>query len=357
MIGDSEKEQPVFIKLGAKTTAGQAPVQEHHDAAAAEPAARTLLDYGGLVMRGIAMGASDIVPGVSGGTMAFILGIYEELINSIRMIGQPKFLRAVFRLQILDALELLNWKFLLSVAVGIGLAILTLAHGLEWLLINQPVLLWSFFFGLVVASVITVSQRIPRWSPTLAVSLVLGALGAYLLVGLVPARTPETWWFLFVSGVLAICAMILPGISGAFILVLLGKYQYILGAVTGRDFVTLGLVAAGAAVGIVTFAQILGWLFKRYHDATVAVLTGLMVGSLRKVWPWKLDVAWVTDATGSVVLDSHGVPIVARQANILPDFGSSAGLLEFGTAAGLALLGFGVILVIERLAGSQHHAA
>ncbi|MCA9970282.1 MAG: DUF368 domain-containing protein [Anaerolineales bacterium] len=341
MSAKLEEKQPALLQPQPHNTSTQA--------ATAAPA-RGLRDYAGLMLRGVAMGASDIVPGVSGGTMAFILGIYEELINSIRMVGQPEFLQAVFRLRIKDAINLLNWPFLLSVALGIGLAILTLAHGLEWLLIHQPVFLWSFFFGLVLASVLTVSRRIPRWSPPLGVALVAGALGAYVLVGLVPAQTPETWWFLFLSGALAICAMILPGISGAFILVLLGKYQYILGAVTGRDFVTLALVAAGAAVGIVTFAQLLGWLFKRYHDMTVALLTGLMLGSLRKVWPWKVDVSWLTDVNGQFVLDSFGEQIVTEQVNVLPAL-SGAGAAEFAGALGLAVLGFGLILVVERLAG------
>ncbi len=238
-------------------------------------------------MRGVFMGASDVVPGVSGGTMAFILGIYEELINSLRTLGEPRFIKAVLSLRIRDAMEMANWKFLLSLGAGIGLAILTLAHSLEWLLVNHPVFLWSFFFGLVLASVFVVAQRVGEWTLQRALALVAGAVGAFMLVGLVPVQTPETWWFLFLSGALAICAMILPGVSGAFILLLLGKYQFVLSAVTQRDILSLALVAAGAAIGLVTFAQILGRLFERYHDTTVALLTGLMIGSLRKVWPWK----------------------------------------------------------------------
>jgi len=315
---------------------------------------RSLRQYGGLMLRGIAMGASDIVPGVSGGTMAFILGIYEELIDSIRTVGRPVFLQALFRFRIKEALQLLNWQFLLAVAAGIFLAIVSLAHGLEWLLHNQPVYLWSFFFGLVLASVITVSKRIDRWTPPLLLMLALGAIGAFLLVGAVPVQTPNDWWFLFLSGAVAICAMILPGISGAFILVLLGKYQYVLSAVNSRDIVTVALVGLGAAVGIVTFAQILGYLFKRYHDMTVALLTGLMLGSLRKIWPWKVDVSWLQDADGSFVLDSDSARIVAQQANVLPDFSAGAGITEFVIATILALAGLGVILVLDRLANSRH---
>lgn len=312
---------------------------------------RTLRAYIGLALRGMAMGASDIVPGVSGGTMALILGIYEELIDSIRMIGQPEFFRAVLKFRIKDALSILNWEFMLAITLGIGLAILTLSHFLEQLLVNQPVYLWSFFFGLVLASVLTVSKRIKRWTLPLGGALIVGAVAAFLLVGLVPARTPETWWFLFLSGALAICAMILPGISGAFILVLLGKYEFVLGAVNNRDILTLALVAAGAVVGLVTFAQILSWLFKKYHDGTVALLLGLMVGSLRKVWPWKRDEAWLTHADGSYVLDSFGEKIVTQQADVLPALATSADITEFVFAILLAGLGFGLLVSLDRLAG------
>lgn len=310
---------------------------------------RTLRDYIGLTLRGMAMGASDIVPGVSGGTMALILGIYEELIDSIRMVGQPEFFRAVLKFRIKDALNILNWQFMAAVALGIGLAILTLSHLLEQLLVNQPVYLWSFFFGLVLASILTVSSRIKRWTPALGVLLIAGTVAAFLIVGLVPARTPETWWFLFLSGALAICAMILPGISGAFILVLLGKYEYVLSAVNNRDIFTLALVAAGVVVGLVTFAQILSWLFKKYHDSTVAFLIGLMIGSLRKVWPWKKDEAWLTHADGSFVLDSFGERIVTQQADVLPILANSADMTEFVFAVVLAVAGFGVIVLLDRL--------
>ncbi len=314
---------------------------------------RTPRDYIGLTVRGMAMGASDIVPGVSGGTMALILGIYEELIDSIRMIGQPEFFRAVLKFRIKDALSILNWQFMLALTLGIGLAILTLSHLLEQLLVNQPVYLWSFFFGLVLASVLMVSKRVQRWTPALGAVLLLGAVTSFLLVGLVPARTPETWWFLFLSGALAICAMILPGISGAFILVLLGKYEYVLNAVNGRDFFTLALVAAGALIGLVTFAQILSWLFKKYHDGTIALLLGLMIGSLRKVWPWKLDEAWLTHTDGSFVLDSFGERIVIEQADVLPTLANRADIIEFAFAVGLALVGFRLILLLDRLANNR----
>jgi putative membrane protein len=289
----------------------------------------------GLFLRGICMGAADVVPGVSGGTMAFILGIYETLVESIRRVGRPAFWQALLGGRIAEALALINARFLLALGAGILAAVLSLAKLLSWLLRNHPVPLWSFFFGLILASVVVVSRRIDRWSPALVGALVAGTAGAFWLVGLVPAETPTAPWFLFLSGALAITAMILPGISGSFILVLLGKYQYVLDAVNARDVVTLGWFVAGIAVGIVSFAQLLGWLFKRHHDLTVALLTGFMLGSLRKVWPWKADVLTRVDSHGDVV------PLV--QDNVLP---AGIGGEELA-ALGLALLGLLVVFAIE----------
>lgn len=311
---------------------------------------RNLLGYVGVYIRGILMGAADIVPGVSGGTMAFITGIYEELVNSIKTVGSRAFIDAVLHLRVRAVFEILNWKFLVVLALGIFTAIFTLAGILEYLLVNQPVFLWSFFFGLIIAAVIVIAWRIERWNAKLIIALVVGAVGTWLLVGAVPAQTPDTWWFLLLTGAVASCAMILPGISGAYILVLLGKYETVLSAVNQRDFLTLGLVAIGAVIGLVTFAQVLSWLFKRYHDATIAVLIGLLIGSLRKIWPWKVDTAWMRDATGAFVLDSHGERIVTAQANILPDLTTQTGIMELLLAVGLAVLGVVVVLLIERVA-------
>ena len=296
---------------------------------------RTPGEYAGLVGRGFCMGAADVVPGVSGGTMAFILGIYEELIESIREFGQPPFLKALIRFRIREVFMIVNWKFLLAVLSGIAAAVLTLAKGLEWLLENQPTIVWSFFFGLVFASVISVSRRIKKWRLSLWIALIAGTVFAYVLVGLVPLQTPETWWFLFFSGAIAICAMILPGISGAFILVLLGKYQYVLEAVNRRDFLDIIWVVLGAGIGIITFAQVLGWLFKRYHDVTVAVLTGFMLGSLRKVWPWKVDVAFMTGR--------HGEKIPTVQHNVMPEAFTTDVML----AIALAVVGLVLVLVLD----------
>ncbi|MFQ5575651.1 MAG: DUF368 domain-containing protein [Anaerolineae bacterium] len=286
------------------------------------------------------MGASDVVPGVSGGTMAFILGIYEELIDAIKAIDLTV-IKLLLALKFKQIMTTVPWQFLLAVVTGILLAVFTLAQGIEWLLVNRPVLLWSFFFGLVLASVLTVSKRITRWLPRTMLALALAAVGAYIIVGLVPAQTPDAPWFVFLSGAIAICAMILPGISGSFILVLLGKYQYMLSAFNNRDVLTLAIFVMGAGVGIISFARLLSWLFRRYHNATIAMLTGLMLGSLRKVWPWK--------ETLSTILDRHGQPIPVKQINVLPPAFDS----QLALAIGLAVLGFVIVFALENLAAQK----
>lgn len=300
-------------------------------------------EYIGIFASGFAMGSADVVPGVSGGTIAFILGIYEELIGSIRMVGQPDFWRALLRGEWRVAMRLINVFFLVALGAGILGAIFLLAPGIEWMLINQPVIIWSFFFGLVLASIVIVSTRIRRWSPNRFVALFLGAAVAYWVVGLVPVQTPDTWWFLMLSGAIAICAMILPGISGSFILVLLGKYHFFINAINERDFASLAFAAIGAAIGLVTFAQVLSWLFRRFHDITVATLTGFMIGSLREIWPWKETLEAVVDPVGEIA------PLVDR--NVLPALTVNGAFnTEIAFAAGAALLGIVVVVAVERIA-------
>ena len=301
------------------------------------PSNRTFQGYLILTIKGFCMGAADVVPGVSGGTMAFILGIYEELVKSIRSFDIG-FLRSLCSLKLKDAFDGVPWQFVAAVGMGIFVAIFTLARMLSWLLQNRPVLIWSFFFGLIVASVFAVSRNFNRWSPAVVALIGFGSALTYFLVGLVPASTPDVPWFLFLSGAIAICAMILPGISGAFILVLMGKYHYVLDAVNNRDIFTLFLVAAGAAVGLVTFARLLHWLFDKYHDFTMAVLTGLMLGSLRKVWPWKEGFDRMTETSGNVV--------VAVQENVLPCCWDT----ETGLALSLGVFGFLLVFSLNFLA-------
>jgi len=301
---------------------------------------RSPVAYVGLVLRGFCMGAADVVPGVSGGTMAFILGIYEELISSIRAVDLT-FAKLLLTLRIRSAFARVPWRFLLAVGAGIGMAILSLARGLEWMFDHHPTLIWSFFFGLVLASLVAVSRRVERWHIRTLCSAGLATVGAYMLVGLVPVETPNAPWFLLLSGALAICAMLLPGISGAFILVLLGKYRYVLDAVNNRDLLTLFFVSAGAGIGVIAFSRLLTWLFRHYRTMTLAALTGLMLGSLRKVWPWK--------ETLSTFLDRHGKEIPVEQINVLPERWTG----DVVSALGLMAAGLGLVLILEFWAGRR----
>lgn len=254
---------------------------------ALKPPRRSLMGYLTITLRGFLMGTADAVPGVSGGTVALLAGIYEELIQSIRITANLRHLQRVFRLQFKSLFNELPWRFLLALLLGIFAGALSLAHLLESLLETHPLFIWAFFFGLVAASALVVSRRVRRWGAGNILLLVLGTAGAYLLVGLVPMDTPDTPLAFFASGMIAICAMILPGISGAFVLVLLGKYQDVLAAVTGFDFPRLFVFLLGAVAGISLFSRLLGWLLRRFHDPTLALMIGFMVGSLRKIWPWK----------------------------------------------------------------------
>ena len=249
---------------------------------------RTFRDYLRICIAGFCMGAADIVPGVSGGTMAFILGIYQELLNSIKS-ADSHLLRLLLKLRFREASNYFPWRFLAAVGAGIFMAILTLAKVLETQLETNPTKVWSFFFGLVLASIFTVARSIKGWKPSLILIAAISCLVSYSILGVTPTTTPETTWFLFLSGAIAINAMILPGISGAYILVLLGKYKYILSAVNSRDILTLAIVLAGAAIGLTTFVRLLSWLLDKYRNITMTLLTGLMIGSLRRLWPWKSD--------------------------------------------------------------------
>ena len=251
------------------------------------------------------MGTADLIPGVSGGTMALILGIYQELIASLGSLTSGPFLEALARLRLRRAFALANGGFLTAVLLGIATAVVALSRLMHWLLGRHPGAVHAFFFGLILASAGLVARRVRRWSAVAAVGAFLGAIGAFWLVGLTPATTPSTSGFLLLSGALAVCALMLPGISGAFVLVLLGKYDAALAAVSRLDATVLLPLAAGAALGLLTFARLLAWLLRRAHDPTLAVLAGFMLGSLRKVWPFVVGgghVAWPWEVAGAPLL-------------------------------------------------------
>lgn len=305
---------------------------------------RTIKDYIVLSLKGMAMGAADVVPGVSGGTIAFISGIYEELLGSISNINFKLF--TTLRKEGIKATwKQLNGNFLVALFLGIAISVFSLAKGLKWLLEHEPILLWSFFFGLVLASVIYVGKQIQKWNVLVILILLIGAALAYYITTLNPMMSENSPpWFLFLAGALAICAMILPGISGAFILVLLGAYKSVLEAVDNRDFFTIAIVGLGAIVGLLSFSRILKWLFAKFKDYTLAILTGFIVGSLNKIWPWKETLTYRTN--------SEGLQVPLKQVSIGPN--SFQGDPQLWYAIGLAVLGFALILVLEKIATSKN---
>ena len=303
--------------------------------------ARRTLDYVFITLKGMAMGAADVVPGVSGGTIAFISGIYEELITSINNINLS--LITTFKKDGIKAVwNKVNGNFLVALFLGIFISVLSLAKFLSWLLENEPILLWSFFFGLVVASIFLVGKEIKRWNIGSIVILIIGAALAFIITELPASDNTDNLPYLFLSGALAICAMILPGISGAFILVLLGSYKTILDAVHERDIKIILTVGLGAIFGLLSFARLLKWMFNHYKNITLALLTGFILGSLNKIWPWKKVLETKTFGEKIIVVDDM---------NVLP--GAFEGDSKLMLAIVLAILGFSLIFILERLASKK----
>ncbi len=289
-----------------------------------------------LVAQGFAIGTAGLIPGVSGGTLALLLGLYEDLVEAIRQASDPQTFKAFFQRQWAVFIDRLSWQLLVPVGLGSLLAVITMSHLMEWLLETYTLQVEAFFFGLVAASVIVVGRKVQRWDARVALGLILGTAVGWLLMDLTPAETPNTLWMLFLSGAVAKCAMVLPGISGAFVLIVLGQYQYALSAVTQRDLISIGVILLGTAAGLVTFAQILSWLFKRQRDLTLAALGGLIIASLRKLWPWQVSVAGATDA-------------LVRQVNVLP----GAWTPEVTAAVVMALVGFLLVIFLGTLQNSD----
>ena len=289
------------------------------------------------------MGAADVVPGVSGGTIAFITGIYEELIDSIKSINVQN-VRLLFKKGIPAFWEAINGSFLLALASGIAFSIITLARLLKYILETHPILIWSFFFGLIVASAIYVARQISKWNFLTIILLIAGLILAYFITESTPAETPNSYWFIFLTGAIAICAMILPGISGSFIMLLMGKYEFILSVVNELKIVYLLVFASGAVVGLLSFSNLLSWLLKKYHDFTVAVLAGFMIGALNKVWPWKQTIETYTNSHGDLkpLIESNIMPTTYESLT-----GNSSELL---LAIVFVIIGFSLIFIIERIA-------
>lgn len=295
---------------------------------------RKLKDYAVLMLKGMGMGAADVVPGVSGGTIAFIVGIYDELINSIKSINLES-LKLFFSGKWATFWKKINGNFLFFLLAGIGISVFSLAKLITWLLVNQPILVWSFFFGLVLASTWFVSKDIKEWKSWKTwVAFVIGAVVAFYITVATPAETPSNLLFIFLCGAIAICAMILPGISGSFILVLLGKYFFIMDAVKTLDVVVIAVFGAGVCIGIISFSHILSYALAHFRNITLAVLTGFMLGSLNKVWPWKEVV--------ETFVDSHGEVKPLIETNILPN-------AHVPEAVVLMVVGFFLVYFLEKL--------
>ena len=305
---------------------------------------RRLLDYLVISLKGLAMGAADAVPGVSGGTIAFISGIYEELITTISNVNV-----SLFKTLIKDGFKpfwkQLNGNFILALLIGIVISFVTFMRLAKYLIENHPILIWSFFFGLIVASIYYVGKEISKWNVSTVLTLIVGAVIAYYITTLPSLANNDSSLYLFLAGALAICAMILPGISGAFILVILGAYKALSDAVHDVDIKRLALFIGGAAVGLLTFSRVLKWLFKHYHNLTLALLTGFILGSLNKVWPWKEVISWRTNSKG------EEVPLI--EESIMPS--AFNGDPQVFYAVTLMVLGFLTIFILERLGAKTNN--
>lgn len=310
---------------------------------------RKFTQYLIVFFKGIAMGAADVVPGVSGGTIAFISGIYEELLSSISAINIVN-LKLLKKEGVKAAWKAVNGNFMLALLSGIFISIISLAKLITWLLENKPILVWSFFFGLVLASILFVSKQITKWNVPAIILFIIGAIAAYYITILHPAISESSsLLFYFFAGALAICAMILPGISGSFILVLLGAYKPILKALDAlqyKDIKLLAVVALGAIVGILSFSKLLNWLFDHYKNNTLAVLTGFILGSLNKIWPWKV--------TLSTRVNSHGIEVPFNEQSVSPF--SFEGDPQLMMAIILLIGGFLLIILLEKLANISNKA-
>jgi len=296
-----------------------------------------------LFFKGVFMGAANIIPGVSGGTIALITGIYGELLQAIRSVNLDT-LRCLKRLELKRALQTIHLRFLIVICAGIGLSILSLAHVMTFVFANYPVQTWALFFGLILASILVMARKTHGWLGSGGLAFLTGTVGAWFFVALIPVTTPETWWFILVAGVVAICTMILPGLSGSFLLLILGKYEFIISALKQPfqpdNFLVLAVFAVGCIVGIAAFSRLLALMLERFANVTMALLTGIMCGSMRKIWPWK------------EVLETRmiqGRERIISEMNVLPQEFDGA----FWAALLLAVIGFVAVLLMEKTAAGK----
>ncbi|MFT7681632.1 MAG: putative membrane protein [Moritella dasanensis] len=297
-------------------------------------------------LKGMAMGAADVVPGVSGGTIAFITGIYDTLLGSISRIT-PSLIGMIRKDGLKAAFDYVNGTFLIVLLAGILTSIFTLARVITWMLDTHPIPLWSFFFGLIIISVNHMFKQVEFWKVSRFVAVLAGIGFAYSITVLQPLNLEPTSINILLAGSIAICAMILPGISGSFILLMLGMYTPILAAAKSLDIITLGTFATGCAIGILSFSHVLTWVLKHYRDIALTFLTGLMIGTLGKVWPWKETLTWRTNSSGLEVplLERNLSPFSFEQVTGQP------ALLAYAIVAMLAAIV--LILMLEKTASKS----
>ncbi|WP_407333850.1 DUF368 domain-containing protein [Enterovibrio sp. 27052020O] len=293
-------------------------------------------------LKGMAMGAADVVPGVSGGTIAFITGIYDTLLESIRRVNPSIFSR--WRKEGFTAVWThVNGTFLCALLAGILTAILTLAKAVSYALTEHPVVIWSFFFGLIVASAIHMIKQVERWSMGEIVLAIAGAVFAYGITVANPISLEFNMLTVFIAGSIAICAMILPGISGSFILLLLGMYGPVLDAVKGLNIPILALFALGCLAGLLTFSHVLSWLLRSYRSLTIAFLTGLLIGALGKVWPWKEAISFRINSSG------EQVPLMEKALSPSAFEAATGQPSQLAIALVMMIVGFGLVLGLEKV--------
>lgn len=300
-------------------------------------------EYFSLFLKGVAMGTANIIPGVSGGTIALITGIFERLINSIKsfnLIALKLILKGDFK----GFAKHTDLYFLIVLFAGVGFAIISLARIFDFLFNEYPVYIWSYFFGLILASVYFVGKTVSKWTTGTIVSFLVGSAIAIALTFMNPAAENDDFFYLIICGVAAVCSMILPGLSGSFVLILLGNYQLVaIDAINNLRFEILLPVLIGAVFGLLGFSYLLSWIFKRFRDLTIALLTGFILGSLGIIWPWK-NVVYMLDAAGEMILKG-GEPIVERYMMAVPVFNN-----EFFIAILIMLAGIASIWIIEKQA-------
>jgi len=301
----------------------------------------------GLFLKGVAMGAANVIPGVSGGTIALITGIYEELITSIKSFDLTA-IRLLAGFRIKEFAAHVNLGFLFTLFFGIAVSILSLARLFEYLLAYQEVLIMAFFFGLILASVYFVGKTVDMWSAGALVAFLIGTGVAVGIALVTPATENAAFWYVFICGIAAICSMILPGLSGSFVLIIMGNYLLVLGGINRFDMGILVPLGLGCVFGMIAFSQVLAWVFKHYRDITIALMTGFILGSLTIIWPWKAE-TYLLDAAGNPVLKDSGEQIINGYVWLLPDWG----MMETWLAIGLMLIGGLALWGIERGAAKK----